>query len=104
MRVILLTRGTGGDFYPFLQVGKALRGRGHEVIFMTHGHYGEKVRAAGLDFAPIDQPEDFESLLEQTPTNHFEDFVSGLAQGLPWLLTAYRACSHLFERKDTLLF
>lgn len=103
MRIILLTRGTGGDFYPFVRIGKALKKHGHEIIFMTHGYYGKEVLTAGLDFAPIDQAESFEDLLGHTPTNNFKDFAAGLKQGIPSLLTGYEAHHQIFERKDTLL-
>lgn len=51
--VLLITQGTGGDLYPFIQIGRGLRSRGHEVTLITQPHFEEEVRGAGFDFASI---------------------------------------------------
>ena len=33
MHVILVTMGSAGDLFPFLWIGRALRERGHPLIF-----------------------------------------------------------------------
>ncbi|MFC6021359.1 condensation domain-containing protein [Plantactinospora solaniradicis] len=48
------TFGTHGDVLPFIRIGQALRARGHEVVLHTHEYYGSTVRAAGLEFVPVD--------------------------------------------------
>jgi sterol 3beta-glucosyltransferase len=53
MRIALVTIGTRGDVVPYLAVSKALRSRGHEVVFATHAEHGPMVRAAGFALRPL---------------------------------------------------
>ncbi|MFZ6029972.1 MAG: glycosyltransferase [Chloroflexota bacterium] len=103
MRSILLTRGTEGDLLPFLQIGKALKQRGHSVVFMTHVEYAQKVKASGLDYVPVGHVNDFDELISQKASFHARDFVAGLKQGLPSLLSGYERHRDLFDGGDTLL-
>ena len=50
MRFILTPVGSAGDVHPFVGIGRALKARGHEVIVLTAGPFGEVVRNAGLVF------------------------------------------------------
>lgn len=52
MRVLVLVHGSAGDVYPQIGIGSALRGRGHEVVFVTNPYFEKAVRHAGLDFVP----------------------------------------------------
>jgi len=52
--VLLVTHGSAGDVLPFVRIGAALLARGHEVSLLTHASYAEQVRAAGVEFVPID--------------------------------------------------
>ena len=52
--ILLVTHGTAGDVLPFVRIGSALAGRGHDVSLLTHAPYAERVRGAGLEFVPID--------------------------------------------------
>lgn len=63
----LVTHGTAGDVLPFLRIGATLRRRGHDVILITHAPYRETAVQAGLDFAPLDQAESYQSHLANTP-------------------------------------
>jgi rhamnosyltransferase subunit B len=54
--VILMTQGTGGDLYPFMQIGRGLRSRGHQVTFITEPKFEAEVRRAGFEFASMIQP------------------------------------------------
>lgn len=65
--VLLMTQGTGGDLYPFMQIGRGLRSRGHQVTFITEPKFEAEVRRAGFDFASMLQANHVE------PTE--EDFV-----------------------------
>lgn len=62
--VLLMTQGTGGDLYPFMQIGRGLRSRGHEVTLITQPNFEEEVRGAGLDFASVFQPGQAEALAD----------------------------------------
>ncbi len=52
--ITLLSRGTGGDIYPFIKIGKALKERGHEVVVLTNLKFVSKVEASGLSCASLD--------------------------------------------------
>lgn len=54
--VLLMTQGTGGDLYPFMQIGRGLRSRGHQVTFITEPKFEAEVRRAGFEFASMLQP------------------------------------------------
>ncbi|GAA0240822.1 glycosyltransferase [Cryptosporangium japonicum] len=57
--VLLVTHGSGGDVLPFVRIGAALAARGHDVSLLTHAPYAARVRAAGLEFVPIDTEESY---------------------------------------------
>ena len=52
MRVLILVHGSGGDVYPQIAIGSALRARGHEVLFVTNPYFEAAVKRAGLEFIP----------------------------------------------------
>src|SRR5689334_7053918 len=54
--VLLLTQGTGGDLYPFMQIGRGLRARGHEVTLITEPKFEAEVRRGGFEFFSMFQP------------------------------------------------
>ena len=60
MRVVFASHGSLGDLVPFLEIGKVLRARGHDVVVATHGAHKGAVEAAGLAHAPMrpDRPSD----------------------------------------------
>lgn len=69
-RMVMITKGTGGDLFPFLRIGTLLQARGHDVILMTHGPYEDRVRRAGLEFVALDRNDEFEQLVEAMPVLH----------------------------------
>ena len=87
--VLLMTQGTGGDLYPFMQIGRGLRSRGHEVTLITQPNFEEEVRGAGFDFASVFQPGQAEALAdgeERQPEN--EGAISQRILG---------ACMHVYN-------
>ncbi len=62
-RILMASRGTEGDVRPMIQVGKGLVARSHEVVMITHCVFEQSARAAGLDFASIDSPGEYEQWL-----------------------------------------
>ncbi|MEM8855454.1 MAG: hypothetical protein AAGD34_17255, partial [Pseudomonadota bacterium] len=60
MKVVFASHGSLGDLVPFLEIGKVLVARGHDVSVATHPCHGPAVTAAGLGFAPMrpDRPSD----------------------------------------------
>jgi len=58
--VLLSVHGTvGGNIQPFLSIGARLRVRGHQVTLISHSVMAQTAQAAGLDFAPLDTPEEY---------------------------------------------
>lgn len=53
-KILLLVEGSGGDLFPFIQIGRELKSRGHEVVLLSGVAFAERARRAGLGFAPID--------------------------------------------------
>jgi rhamnosyltransferase subunit B len=58
--MLLLSRGTGGDIFPFIQLGKVMRDRGHAVTVMTNCLFAVIVQEAKLDFLALDSVDDTE--------------------------------------------
>ena len=53
MRITVTTGGSRGDTQPFVALGVALQGRGHEVTIATHSVYEEFVRSEDLGFHEV---------------------------------------------------
>src|SRR5215204_4761538 len=53
-QMMLLTRGTGGDVFPFIRIGAALKRRGHEVVLLSYSGFKGVAKKAGLAFVPFD--------------------------------------------------
>ena len=53
-QIIIIAKGTGGDIFPFLTIGRALQARGNIVTLFTHCVYENLVQEAGLAFIPLD--------------------------------------------------
>jgi rhamnosyltransferase subunit B len=62
MRYILTPMGSAGDVHPFIGIGRALKARGHDVIVVTAGPFGDAVRSAGLAFRQTISTEEFDSV------------------------------------------
>src|SRR5215510_9859214 len=50
---ILLTQGTGGDLYPFIQICNQLNTRGHQVTLIADPQFEAAVERHGLKFFPL---------------------------------------------------
>ena len=48
--VVLPTIGSAGDVHPIIELGTALKGRGHRPTIVTNEFFGEQIRAAGIEF------------------------------------------------------
>ncbi|RZJ99685.1 MAG: hypothetical protein EOO43_26075, partial [Flavobacterium sp.] len=60
--VILFTRGTMGDIYPFLRMGKALKFKGLNVTLVSNYCYREYAEKNDFAFVSLDDQESFEIL------------------------------------------
>jgi rhamnosyltransferase subunit B len=63
MRFLLSALGSAGDVHPFIAIGQSLRARGHDVRIVASPPFEARVRAAGIDFAPLGEPGDFERVV-----------------------------------------
>src|SRR5206468_4487884 len=61
---ILFPMWSGGDVYPTLGIGKALRDGGHRVVIAANPYFETAVRAAGLAFAGIGSADAYRRRLE----------------------------------------
>lgn len=60
--VVLSNFGSLGDVIPFLDLGRALRARGHAVTFATTSNFRERVEESGLAFRAIGSTRRMEAL------------------------------------------
>ncbi|HKX33397.1 MAG TPA: nucleotide disphospho-sugar-binding domain-containing protein [Blastocatellia bacterium] len=65
--IILTTMGTGGDVFPYITIGAALKARGHRVVLLTHSYYSDVARDAGVNFEAIDSLEESERMMRDGP-------------------------------------
>lgn len=86
---LLMTQGTGGDLYPFLQIGRGLRARGHQVTFITEPKFEAEVRREGFEFASMLRPGHVE------PTA--EDFVADQQDGNVIKPRILDVCMHIYN-------
>jgi UDP:flavonoid glycosyltransferase YjiC (YdhE family) len=63
LRILLPTIGSSGDVNPFIELGRALKARGHEVTIATNEMFSEQVAGNGLGFAPLGTREEAETLM-----------------------------------------
>lgn len=78
--VLLMTQGTGGDLYPFMQIGRGLLSRGHKVTLITPPNFEDEIRSAGFDFASV-----FRAGYTESPVNDDEESQpedNGFNQGI----------------------
>lgn len=61
---ILFAMGSGGDVYPTIGIGRALRDRGHRVLVVTNPYYESNVREAGLGFLGVGSEEQYRRRIE----------------------------------------
>jgi len=57
--LVLATCGTTGDILPFLEIGKYLCSKHHDVVFMTNPYFEDVVRSNGLAFTPFGTREQY---------------------------------------------
>jgi rhamnosyltransferase subunit B len=53
-RILIATRGSFGDFHPFLGIAQVLRRRGHTVVFVTNAHNLDGIRQEGFEAHAFD--------------------------------------------------
>ena len=68
--MLLTTRGTAGDVFPMLQIGSALKARGHKVTLITSSYYAGLAAQVGIEFAALDSAEEFQRFTEDLSLLH----------------------------------
>lgn len=54
--------GSAGDVHPFIGIGRALVGRGHDVVLITSGVFRDTAERAGLRFVETLTPEEYDQM------------------------------------------
>ena len=60
---LLPTIGSAGDVHPVIELGTALRNRGHRATVATNQFFEQQVRDAGLDFVALGTVEKAEQII-----------------------------------------
>jgi rhamnosyltransferase subunit B len=63
LRILLATIGSSGDVHPIIELGRALRSRGHQVAVATNDYFREQVGLNGLDFVSMGTSAEADSLM-----------------------------------------
>ncbi|WP_288886605.1 glycosyltransferase [uncultured Eubacterium sp.] len=71
--VVIVTHWLDGDVIPFIRIGKELKKRKHDVTLITHCHFEDAARKAGIDFVPWDSPKEYNQLVEMMKDNKTSD-------------------------------
>lgn len=67
MKIIISSFGSSGDFNPCLGLGRALRQRGVDVVFLSNPYYEKKIIQAGLRFCPAGEYWDVFKTIRENP-------------------------------------
>src|SRR4051812_48849880 len=96
MHVILATMGTDGDVFPYLGLGRVLRGRGHRVPLTAPETYREGALGLGLVFCSIVTAAETARMLADPDLWHpFRSGVMMARWGGPMIARQYDAIASL---------
>ena len=70
MHVLILAAGSAGDVHPFVAIGRALRGRGHDVDVLANETFESLIRDAGLGFLRAGSAAEFKRATENPDLWH----------------------------------
>jgi rhamnosyltransferase subunit B len=101
--ILLTAMGTGGDLIPFLNIGAALRIRGHRVTLITHGTYHEAAKRRALEFVPLDTPAEYEAMLHEI-VHPFQDIPRFFRKhAMPRVMAQYTCIQEQYRPGETVL-
>ena len=89
MRVLILTLGSRGDVQPYVALGAALRGHGHQITLSTGVGFEDLIEDQGLAAAPLSI--DFRALVERPD-------VRRALRSLPAMARLWRSSKDLIRR------
>ncbi len=82
MRILAATLGSSGDVDPIVGLGRVLHSRGHQVTVLTHAPFEAMVRRAGLEFVPVDTPEEYAAHLQTLDMDPGQLLIRNLLRSL----------------------
>jgi len=96
--------GSSGDVHPFVGLGRALAGRGHDVVIVTAGSFEHVVRKAGLGFHATVSAEEFDAVSKHPdlwhPRRGLQLVMRSVADKLQF---AYEGLKEVYEPGRTVL-
>jgi UDP:flavonoid glycosyltransferase YjiC (YdhE family) len=63
LHILLPTIGSAGDVHPVIELGPALKERGHHATVVTNAFFEQQVKDAGLDFAAMGTMQEAEQIV-----------------------------------------
>ncbi|MDR2490535.1 MAG: glycosyltransferase [Spirochaetaceae bacterium] len=75
MKIFLVTRGTQGDIYPYLEIVRALKARGHEILFSLPKEFEHLAQSFDVNYL-TQKSDDITAMLDK---------VSGIKGLLAWM-------------------
>lgn len=66
MQFVVSALGSAGDVHPFIAISQALQSRGYRVQMIASPYFEARIRRAGIEFTPLGEPGEFESLLQRS--------------------------------------
>jgi rhamnosyltransferase subunit B len=79
LRILLPTIGSSGDVHPIIELGRALKKRGHAVTVVTNDYFSDQVRENGLGYITLGSRSEAEALMGDPrlwhPTRGFGSIV-----------------------------
>ena len=105
MRVIVVPVGSSGDVHPLLGFSLKLRERGHEIVFITNGHFEPLARQAGFIFQQLGSAEEYRQAINDPDIWHP---TRGTKKVLQWSMVglmrpSYEAIKKYYKPGETLV-
>ena len=79
MKIFLVTRGSQGDVYPYLEIARALKSRGHSVFLSLPKEFVGLAAGFGIEHEAQKQ-DDITSMLDSSP--QIKDLLSWMQRTL----------------------
>lgn len=96
MKVIVIPIGSSGDVHPLLGLALELRDRGHEIVFITNGHFEPLARKSGLAFEALGTAEEYHQAINDPDLWHP---TKGTKKALEWSMARLMRPSYLLIQK-----
>jgi len=105
--IIMVTIGSGGDLYPFIRIGKALKRRGHRITLLTHCVHEQEAREHGFAFVPFDNMAEYRLVMNADMQVQVQDPKAGgdffRKYLFPKIEESFRKTTGLYDGTPTLL-